>query len=99
MAKNDEISSTERLLDQIRGNSDPQPVSAAPPPPKKKFSKPDLSTLFPAGKPITVGLDIGYTELKLVKMGHSSENKLGSTTKIWVSLDKVFYLPYSLNAQ
>jgi type IV pilus assembly protein PilM len=75
LAKQNEISSTERLLDLIRSESQEGFADAA----------------FPSGKPagrmgsflrnpisfrrnITVGVDIGYDDLKLVKIKHVSES-------------------------
>jgi type IV pilus assembly protein PilM len=75
LAKQDEISSTERLLDLIRTESE------------EAFSDSGFSSKRPAGRtkfflrsPIsfkkntTVGVDIGYDDLKLVKIKRVSEN-------------------------
>jgi len=75
LAKQDEISSTERLLDLIRTESE------------EGFADSDLSSQKRAGrtksflrspisfkKNITVGVDIGYDDLKLVKIKRVSEN-------------------------
>lgn len=75
MAKQDEISSTERLLDLIRSESE------------EGFADSDLSSQKPRSRRrsflrnpvsfkrnITVGVDIGYDDLKLVKIKRVSEN-------------------------
>jgi type IV pilus assembly protein PilM len=75
LAKQDEISSTERLLDLIRSESEDGVADS------------DLSSQRPYGrrrsflrnpvsfkKNITVGVDIGYDDLKLVKIKRVSEN-------------------------
>jgi len=70
MASNREISSTEKLLNVIRGKaktaSDEEP-SYKPVVPKKK-AKP-FSSLTPAfQRPLTVGVDIGHQTLQMVKV-------------------------------
>jgi type IV pilus assembly protein PilM len=75
LAKQNEISSTERLLDLIRSES------------QEGFTDSAFSSQEPAGrrksllrnpisfrKNITVGVDIGYDDLKLVKLKRVSEN-------------------------
>ena len=82
MSNNGEISSTERLLDQIRGNSDSQTVSSPiipPSDPKVTVINPILQKLTPLKNTISVGIDIGYTDLKLAKMDTASENKVELT--------------------
>jgi len=75
LAKQNEISSTERLLDLIRSESE------------EGFADSDITSQRPRGrrrsflrnpvsfrKNITVGVDIGYDDLKLVKIKRVSEN-------------------------
>ena len=74
MASNREISSTEKLLNVIRGKaktaSDEEP-SYKPVAPRKKTKS--FSSLTPAfQKPMTVGVDIGHQALQLVKVEESS---------------------------
>ena len=80
MAKQDEISSTEKLLELIRNNkrtqeSDPfvlaatDPADPAPRRPVREAKRP-----LPTRKTATVGVDIGYDDLKLVKI-HSASNQ------------------------
>lgn len=74
MAKYDEISSTERLLDLIRGKKDKALDSSeiSLPPSSPGTLKPLLPKVFPAKKKVTVGVDIGDTDLKLVAISRSS---------------------------
>ncbi len=70
MASNREISSTEKLLNVIRGKaktaSDEEP-SYKPVVPKKK-AKPFSSIATTFQKPMTVGVDIGHQALQMVKV-------------------------------
>lgn len=75
MAKQDEISSTERLLDLIRsqdeeGFTDSDFSSQSRRVRRKSF----LVSPISFRKNITVGVDIGYDDLKLVKIKRVSEN-------------------------
>jgi len=73
----DEISSTERLLDLIR-NSTKTGSDFSNITPSRSFSqriKLYFSNLFSFKKSTTVGVDIGYNELKLVKTSYSSPQK------------------------
>ena len=76
MAKHDDISSTERLLDLIRGKKNPDvaPYDFPPTPSgsaiKSFFTKTPFFT-----KVVTVGVDIGRRELKLVKINQFSGKK------------------------
>ncbi len=67
--KQDEISSTERLLDLIR-KQEPQdlPKDNIAYPKKLKQAKPFSSFSF--GKDTTIGIEIGHTELKVAKINH-----------------------------
>jgi len=72
--KKDEISSTEKLLEQIRGN---RPSNAPPPLPESPtVSSPGwrerLHATLKFNKPIRIGVDIGYTDVRLVKTVPSS---------------------------
>ena len=78
MARQSEISSTEKLLSLIRDEDVPPADSAAripPPPPAprrpRKFAWPRLSF---AGEKITVGVGFGHNELKLVKVKRLAGN-------------------------
>jgi len=73
----DEISSTEKLLDLIR-SSTKAGNKFSNITPSRSFSqriKSYLSNLFSFKKSTTVGVDIGYNELKLVKTSRSSNQK------------------------
>ena len=88
MATHDELSSTERLLNVIkeptRGDERSADRPADSPPRRRGFSlRP-----FPSGKGITVGIDIGYTDLKLVKIRQVSAGQ-------WKLID---YLSLPFNA-
>jgi len=81
--QNDEISSTEKLLDTIRSNDtsieDKIPAVSPVPPsghPSKKAVKSFLTKILPSKAPITVGIDISYNELILVKVKKLSDQKL-----------------------
>ena len=71
MARENEISSTERLLDLIRDKSDTEHGSSAisPHSPLSRGLKASFSKAFSFRKTITVGVDIGLSNLKLVKVG------------------------------
>lgn len=74
MASNREISSTEKLLNVIRGKAKTasgEEPSYKPVTPRKKTKS--LSSLTPAfQKPMTVGVDIGHQALQLVKVEEGS---------------------------
>ncbi|PIQ46105.1 MAG: hypothetical protein COW04_04000, partial [Deltaproteobacteria bacterium CG12_big_fil_rev_8_21_14_0_65_43_10] len=77
LSRRDNISSTEKLLDMIRGDkpavSQPAENSSESVSPKKQSSI--LRKIWPSGKGITVGIDFAYTNLKLVKIKQTSENQ------------------------
>lgn len=75
MARHDEISSTEKLLDLIRGKSDTDSDSTDIAPPKSHTDrlKNFLLQAFSLRKKIAVGLDIGGKDLKMVKISQSSD--------------------------
>lgn len=77
MARHDEISSTEKLLDLIRGKSDTASDSTSIAPRKSTTSslKNSLIQAFPLKKKIVVGIDIGGAELKMVKIGQALDKK------------------------
>ncbi len=89
MAKHDEISSTARLLDLIRGKNDKEPgFSDDVSPPhspvgKKKLSIKDVLS-FRGTK--TIGVDIGYNNLRLVEINRFSDKKQ--------ELSKYLKIPY-----
>ncbi len=76
LSQNDEISSTEKLLEAIRGN-DPAPKTPAVSTlsPITSGFKSYLANIIPSKEPITVGVDIGYTDLRLVKIKQLSGQK------------------------
>jgi type IV pilus assembly protein PilM len=74
LAKQDEISSTERLLELIRTDSDADTEDADKPSRKhasglKSFARSSISFR----KNVTIGVDIGYDDLKLVKLRRLSD--------------------------
>ncbi len=76
MASNREISSTEKLLNVIRGKAkaapEEEPSSYRPVAPKKRKASP-FSSLTPAfQRPATIGVDIGHQALQLVKVEESA---------------------------
>ncbi|MBW2192986.1 MAG: pilus assembly protein PilM [Deltaproteobacteria bacterium] len=75
--KNDEISSTERLLDLIRDKRGkiPSPPDASPSQPPIVPQKTSFKGVFAFRKSVTVGVDIGATDLKLVAISQYSEKK------------------------
>ena len=77
MARHDEISSTEKLLDLIRGKSDTASDSPSIAPRQSTTSslKNSLIQAFPLKKKIVVGVDIGGGELKMVKIGQALDRK------------------------
>lgn len=74
LAKQNEISSTERLLELIRTDREVDIEGAAKPSRKKSSGvKSSVLSSFSIGKNITVGVDIGYDDLKLVKLKRISD--------------------------
>ena len=78
LAKQDEISSTEKLLDLIRDAEPSTPAGSKPDDPESHDYKPPSSLIqsLPFTKKIAIGVEIGYTELKLAKVAHLSEKKI-----------------------
>ena len=78
MASNREISSTEKLLNVIRGKAKAAPKeepSYKPVTPKKKKASP-FSSLAPAfQRPVTIGVDIGHQALQLVKVEETAADQ------------------------
>ena len=76
MAKQDEISSTERLLELIRTDSEIE-LEDTDKPKRRKTSR--LKSLFPSSlsikKNITIGVDLGHDDLKLVKVQRVSDDR------------------------
>ncbi len=74
MAKQDEISSTERLLELIRTDSDAG-IEDSEKPPRKHVSglKSFVRSSISFRKNVTIGVDIGYDDLKLVKLRRLSD--------------------------
>ncbi|UCH19605.1 MAG: hypothetical protein JSU83_13570 [Deltaproteobacteria bacterium] len=77
MAKYDEISSTERLLELIRNNSpgEANTSKTAPRKPSRHRITSYIKQSMALKKSTTVGVDIGHDELKLAKIRHSAYHK------------------------
>ncbi|MFH2219359.1 MAG: pilus assembly protein PilM [Pseudomonadota bacterium] len=75
--KQDEISSTERLLDLIRDKRDTEPGSPdiSPPRPFVVVTKPSIKTTLAFRKTVTVGVDIGNSDIRLVAINQHSDKK------------------------
>jgi len=77
LAKQGDISSTEKLLELIRNDSDSAPESHGVQAPQSGIAR--LRSLFsnPISfrKAVTVGVDLGHDDLKLVKIHRITENK------------------------
>ncbi|MEA3486198.1 MAG: pilus assembly protein PilM [Thermodesulfobacteriota bacterium] len=72
MSSPKDISSTEKLLDLIRSNEQPDETpDALPAFPPKKAEMRNISRFF-TKKSVSVGVDIGHDELKLVKVNRPS---------------------------
>jgi len=77
LARNDEISSTEKLLNLIRGKSDSDLESSdtsSPQPPTSSLMT-SFSKAFFFRKRVTIGIDIGYNALRLAKIVRFSEKQ------------------------
>ncbi len=73
MARTDEISSTERLLDLIKkGKSEPPP---APSPEQTGTVRKGSGSVVAMHKSVTVGVDMGHDALRMVKTSGSHEGK------------------------
>jgi len=78
LAKRNEISSTEKLLELIRSNSRPEMGAASAQHskvPLVKRLRSGLQNAVSIKKSITIGVDIGYNEIKLVKMMSLGHNR------------------------
>ena len=77
LAKQDEISSTERLLDLIRGKSAKDSDSSVVHPPHSGAAATQFSFLkaFAFKRKIIVGIDVGRTNLRLVKISQSADKQ------------------------
>lgn len=89
-SKMDEISSTERLLEVIRGNSSAsQPGTAghgqinAPGVPRRW--KPAIKNPFPARRQVAVGIDFGPGEVRLAKVSVGPDRKAQLLDLRWVT--------------
>jgi type IV pilus assembly protein PilM len=75
VAKTNDITSTEKLLNVIREKTPPTPAATAPdapePKPKPDSAKPPLKFKASRQKSTTVGIDIGHDYLRLVKAAES----------------------------
>jgi Tfp pilus assembly PilM family ATPase len=76
LGKPDELSSTERLLELIRNeqSADPEPVAAKPPGGRLKAFLADSLPLARQG--VSVGVDLGHEDLKLVMVNRVSDRKV-----------------------
>ena len=77
MAKRDEISSTEKLLELIRNNSSKANSESVGKPSTSLRSRFKVRLTHPLAlkKVFTIGVDIGYDDLKMVKMGRATAPK------------------------
>jgi len=84
LARSNEITSTEKLLDVIRKkesdqapeiNSSEGKKPAVTPPPVRNNSKTNRSSKVSSGKPLTVGIDIGHEYLRIVKATRTGDSK------------------------
>jgi Tfp pilus assembly PilM family ATPase len=77
LAKLDDISSTEKLLELIRSNSDKDsaPSRSHTAPSLLNRFKSALDSTFSRKKSVTFGVDLGYDDIKLVKIASLSQNK------------------------
>ena len=77
MAKRDEVSSTERLLDLIRDDSKPEDTAGSMDS-EKSFGlrlKNIISNPVSFRKTVSVGVDLGYDDIKLVKVSRIANQK------------------------
>ncbi|MFC1884014.1 hypothetical protein ACFL2O_04520 [Thermodesulfobacteriota bacterium] len=75
MARRDEISSTERLLGMIRDNSREEVMENPPALHKNKGNNRRFGNHLGKRKNVSVGIDFGSNELRLVKVRHFSEDQ------------------------
>ena len=77
MAKHDEISSTEKLLDLIRSNhtAADKNTNTLDPSQSTRVRKSISTKIIPFKRSITVGIDIGYHDLKMVKVTQYSDQR------------------------
>ena len=78
MGARDEITSTEKLLDLIRSPNDAGSEEPAPNPidlTSGKHGHRRLKLVWPSKRRVTVGIDFGYKDLKLVKTGVSGKGQ------------------------
>jgi type IV pilus assembly protein PilM len=78
LARPDIISSTERLLELIRGKTScsPEASTAYKPSTTTEQLTSSFRKVLPFRKKITVGVNIGYHDLKIVEISHTSDKKL-----------------------
>ena len=91
MAKQDEISSTEKLLDLIRGKSVKDSDSSAVPPPQATAAATKFSYLKALAfkRKIVVGVDIGPQNLRLVKISRSADKQQELLECLRVPIDPI----------
>lgn len=78
MPRLNEITSTEKLLNLIRGkdtNSIEKPQTIHSSSKYKKFLSNPFNKIIPRQKPVTLGIDIGFSHIRLVKVTQTSDNK------------------------
>lgn len=80
MAKRDSLSSTERLLELIRDEApaspEPSPKLEPAQPIRQRITSYLSDSVSFAKKPLSVGIDLGHDDLKLVKVSRVSERKV-----------------------
>ena len=76
MALKKEVSSTEKLLDVIRSKKTSDEFVKIPgSPPSEKKSRPSFLEALHPRKAVSIGIDIGYLQLRLIKVIQSSDNQ------------------------
>lgn len=78
MARPDIISSTERLLELIRGKNPSSPEESPVSTPTSYTDRltSSFKKVLPFRKKMTMGVNIGYHDLKIVEISHTSDKKL-----------------------
>jgi len=77
LAKHDKISSTEKLLNLIRSNNTTadKTLNTLDPPQSTRIRKSISTKIIPFKRSITVGVDIGHHDLKMVKVTQYSDKR------------------------
>ena len=89
MAKSDEISSTERLLDLIRDDNKESYIASSLTTKKSVGNrfKGFLNNPVSFKKAITVGVDLGHDDLKMVKINRISDQKYEILDYAWIPFE------------